>query len=812
MMRDLNPPYRQLALFVLLALLGTAASFLNVKIPHTEVFIEGRWIFGFIGFVLLKRWWAAMLLAAVLSLPLLSDVPFHVGFFGNTLYAVPSLIVIRLVHFRILDRFRRPWPYALGWFVTVMACYQAFVTPAVWGVVAALQEKPVWAAILEGWRTQPYLVESLLVALVSASAMAARRSNQQFRRLQDVVRTIPQPMSLLSTDYRYLAVNDVYSEIYARPREEIQGRSVAEFFSPDVFDAEIKPQLDRCLAGEIVHYELHADLPGRKKRWMEVEHIPFRNEKGDVAAIVSHSLDITERKLAEEALRESKRLLDATGRMARVGGWELDAETLEVRWTEETYRIHDVPPDYMPPLQEAINFFHPDERERLSHAIQQALDHGVPYDMELRFITARGKHLWTRTMCRPQIENGKTVRLMGTFQDITERKRAEEERARLEEQYRQAQKMEAIGQLTGGVAHDFNNLLQVINGATELALGDIEANHPARETLEEVAKAGHRAAWLVSQLLLFSRRQIMRPKTLDLNEAVQDMLKMLMRVIGEHIRVEWVPGPQVGTIHADRGMVEQALMNLCVNARDAMPDGGILTIETHEMTIDEEVAAAHSWARPGRYALLSVSDTGTGMDKETLHHVFEPFFTTKGTGRGTGLGLATVYGILKQHDGLINVYSEPDQGSVFNLYWPITQPDAQAVEATPESGARSGTETILLAEDDEVVRNLARTVLERAGYTVLTATNGTEAVEIFEARGDEIDLVFLDVVMPETGGREAYERMRADRPELRAVFASGYSEDAIHTDFVLDQGLTFLQKPFGREELLSVIRQVLDSD
>jgi nitrogen-specific signal transduction histidine kinase len=400
--------------------------------------------------------------------------------------------------------------------------------------------------------------------------------------------------------------------------------------------------------------------------------------------------------------------------------------------------------------------------------------------------------------------------ILGTGVDITERKQAEEERKQLEAQYRQAQKMDAIGQLTGGVAHDFNNLLQVINAGTDLAMQDLEAGHRARESLVDVAKAGDRAARLVSQLLLFSRRQIMRPELLDLNEIVANLLKMLRRVIGEHIQLQWRPGTHVGTIRADRGMIEQALVNLCVNARDAMPEGGTLAIETHEASLDEADCAAHSGAKPGRYAVLSVEDTGGGMDEKTLEHIFEPFFTTKETDKGTGLGLATVYGIVKQHEGLIQAYSEPRMGTTFKLYWPWCAADSKAPESSDPGDVRGGTETILLAEDDEMVQMVARTILEREGYEVLAAGDGAAAVALLEERGEKVEMAILDVVMPRMGGREAYERMQELRPGLKVLFASGYSEDAVHTDFVLDKGLSLIQKPFSREALLRAVRKALD--
>ena len=393
---------------------------------------------------------------------------------------------------------------------------------------------------------------------------------------------------------------------------------------------------------------------------------------------------------------------------------------------------------------------------------------------------------------------------------IAERKHAEQEKAQLEDQLRQSQKMEAIGRLAGGVAHDFNNLLQVITGYTDLAGDELEDGHPACESLREVGKAAESAAALVGQLLAFSRRQIMRPEDLDINEVVVGLMKMLERVIGEHIRLELIRGHRLDSVHADRSMIEQILMNLSVNARDAMPAGGCLTIETENVRVDAEYCEAHPWAKPGRYVLLSVTDTGFGMDEDTLQRVFEPFFTSKGLGKGTGLGLATVYGIVKQHDGMITAYSEVDKGTTFKVYLPVNERRAATIGTKIEGAVLGGTETILLAEDDDSVRELARTMLQHAGYAVLAARNGHDAVNLFAEHCKDVDLLILDVVMPGMGGREAYEQIKAQRPDIPALFASGYSENAIHTNFVLEESLTLIQKPFGRRALLRAVREALD--
>jgi PAS domain S-box-containing protein len=380
----------------------------------------------------------------------------------------------------------------------------------------------------------------------------------------------------------------------------------------------------------------------------------------------------------------------------------------------------------------------------------------------------------------------------------------------LEAQLIQSQKMEAIGQLAGGIAHDFNNLLHVINGFAEIARSALPADAPVQLELSQIALAGERAAALTGQLLAFSRRQVMEPDNIDPNEVISKMGGMLRRVIGEHIQLDILASPRLGRIYADQGMIEQVLMNLCVNARDAMKAGGRLNIETENVLISDEYCRDHVWAKPGRYVLISVTDTGCGMDRETLEHIFEPFFTTKGMHEGTGLGLSMVYGIVKQHDGMINVYSEVDKGTTFKVYLPHSERAAQDVGTKIEGEVPRGTETILVVEDDEAVRGLTRTVLESAGYTVIEAENGHQALEAYRLQHERIHLALLDVVMPGMGGRDAYRAMLEIDPDLKALFASGYSENAIHTNFVLDSGLVLLKKPYSRDDLLRAIRRILD--
>jgi PAS domain S-box-containing protein len=395
---------------------------------------------------------------------------------------------------------------------------------------------------------------------------------------------------------------------------------------------------------------------------------------------------------------------------------------------------------------------------------------------------------------------------------LLEEARQKKEHEKLEVQLRQAQRMEAVGQLAGGVAHDFNNLLQVINGYAEIVLCNLDVEHSCHTHVGEIARAGSRAASLVRQLLAFSRRQVLEMRDINLNDVITDLMKMIRRVIGEHIVLDFHANCDLGIVRADPGQVEQVLLNLCVNARDAMPDGGKITIETENARVDEEFCKKHPWADPGLYALMSVSDTGCGMDDETMANIFEPFFTTKDVGKGTGLGLSTVYGLVKQHRGLVHVYSEIDKGSIFRVYLPLIECVAEEIGERPKSPAVGGTETILLAEDDDMVRNLSQSILEEAGYKVLTAVDGKDALRKFMEQADQINLVLLDLVMPNMGGHTVFKEIHEIYPDTKVLFSSGYSLNAIHSDFVLDEGMELIRKPFRRDDLLSKIREALDSN
>lgn len=399
-----------------------------------------------------------------------------------------------------------------------------------------------------------------------------------------------------------------------------------------------------------------------------------------------------------------------------------------------------------------------------------------------------------------------------TAADITEQKNARKENEKLEYRLRHTQKMEAVGELSGGIAHEFNNLLQIINGYADLMTDDIDNTHPARPALNEIISAGNRAANLVRNLLTFSSRQVMQMMDIRINDLIPKTIQMLKGLLGENIELDFIPGHNLGLVTADPSMIEQVLVNLCINARDSMPEGGTITIETENILINGQYCRTHDWAQPGRFVLISVSDTGTGMDAYTASRAFEPFFTTKPAETSHGLGLATAYGIIRQHEGMINVYSEPGQGALFKIYLPEVERRATEVGVNLKGQILGGSETILIAEDDEMVCDLMQTVLNRAGYRTICTRDGEKAIKTFESNIENIDLTVLDVVMPGKNGKEVHDAIKALKPEARILFCSGYTSNAIHSNFVLHEDMELLQKPFSADELLRKVRDILDSD
>ncbi len=401
--------------------------------------------------------------------------------------------------------------------------------------------------------------------------------------------------------------------------------------------------------------------------------------------------------------------------------------------------------------------------------------------------------------------------------DLTERRQAEAGRARAEEalrqsveQLRQAQKMEAVGRLAGGVAHDFNNVLSVILSYGEFLIADLKPGDPMRADVEEIRKAAERAAGLTRQLLLFSRQQIVEPQVVDLHDVLVNMDKMLQRILGEDVELVSVPGKGAGRVQADPSHIEQVILNLVVNARDAMPTGGKLTIETADVVLDEDFAMRHLPVKAGPHVMLAVTDTGVGMDRETQARIFEPFFTTKGVGKGTGLGLSTVFGIVQQSGGTIWVYSEPGQGTTFKVYLPRVDTEVDPARPHVAPATLRGTETILIVEDEEQVRTTAVSILRRQGYRILVSEHPGEALLVCEQHPEAIDLLLTDVVMPQMSGPELARRVRETRPAIKVLCMSGYTDDTVVRHGIVESGVAFIQKPLTPTALSQKVRQVLD--
>jgi len=690
--------------------------------------------------------------------------------------SIPMLVAKRLIGVLNLNAVGRPRPFTLGQMkaLTILAGTAA----------AALESASLYTQVRQAEADYRSIFEN------AGEGIFRRTTDGKFITANPAMAQI---LGYQSPDELMSEINDVASRLYVDPDRQIEW--------------ERRLREDERIVG----FESQYRRKDGSFVWVSESARAVRNQEGEILYFEGIAEDVTERKRAEYDLSESEERyrdlvenardiiyqhdLQGNYTSTNAAGQQLTGYSLE-----ETLALNmtdTVAPEYLDKAREML-------RLKLAGEIVTAY--------ELEILTKQGGRIPVEANTRLVYRNGVPVGVQGIARDITERKRLEEALRESEGQLRQSQKLEAIGQLAGGVAHDFNNLLTAINGYSALALRRVGEDHPITPYLEEIQKAGDRAANLTRQLLAFGRKQLLQPLALNLNDILGDMIKLLKRLIGEDIQLVTKPGADLKQIKADPGQLEQVLVNLVVNARDAMPRGGIVTIETVNTTLDGTYASKHLDAIPGEYVMLAISDTGTGMDHKTQSRIFEPFFTTKAKDKGTGLGLSTVYGIIKQSGGSVWVYSELGKGTTFKVYLPLVEEEVkQAAETAGLAPLRHGSETVLLVEDEDMVRKLASELLAETGYRVLEANGGEAAIHLGKKHKERIDLLITDVVMPKLSGKEVAQQLQAIHPETKVLFMSGYTDEAIVHHGIVDSGIAFIQKPFSERALAQKIRDVLDA-
>ncbi|HVO62153.1 MAG TPA: PAS domain S-box protein [Terriglobales bacterium] len=682
--------------------------------------------------------------------------------------------------------------------------------------------KPANVAVLVDVTERKH-AEQLQTALyrIAATTSSADDPQQLFAAIHGIV------AELMYAKNFYLALYDEKTDLISfpyfvdeedpRPAPRPPGNGLTEYIirtgetllaTPEVFEDLIRrgevevigaPSLDwlgvPLKTGDITFGVLVVQSYTEQRRYGE-------REKEILTFVSQHVASAIEHKRSQQALRESEvryrtlvqsavygifrwsledQFTDVNPALVSILGYDSAGEVLSLRMTQDVYA----------------------DAKQHQEIVSNLLAAGQMRGMEVQWRRKDDRNITVRLSGRSIQEDGRTIGFEMIVEDITERRL-------LEEQLRQAQKMEAVGQLAGGIAHDFNNLLTVIKGNSQLLLEKLHAVDSRRSGVEQIQKAADRAASLIYQLLAFSRKQVIEFRVLDLNGMIANTMQLLRRLMGEHIELTIIEGKDLGRVKADPGQMEQVVMNLALNARDAMPEGGKLTLETENVEIDQNYSSAAASVSPSKYVMLRVSDTGLGMDKETLAHIFEPFFTTKAVGKGTGLGLSTVYGIVRQSNGFITAHSEPGVGSSFRVYLPHVDQQADDLEdVRPVEANLQGSETVLVVEDEDGVRSLITLLLTRNGYTVLEASNGEDALELCQRRNAPVHLLITDLVLPRMNGRELAEFMAEHHPGIRTLFMSGYTDDATLKDGVLENRATFLQKPFNMETLLHKVREVL---
>ncbi len=624
--------------------------------------------------------------------------------------------------------------------------------------------------------------------------------NENKDMLETIIESISSPLFYKDVNGHYLGCNSAFSNYLGIPKEKIIGSSVFDISPEELAEIYHRADLDLLESGGSQTYEAKVRYADGALHEIVFNKSVILHQDGRVGGLVGVMLDITKLKQVEESLHKFSQVVEQSPLPVIITDTSGSIEYVNPRFSEVTgYSIPEII-DQNPRIMNSG-----ETSSELYRNLWETITKGGTWQGVLRNRKKNGELFWeTATISSLKNREGEIIKYFAIKEDITARKN-------LEDQLQQAQKIESIGNLAGGVAHDFNNMLGVILGHTELAIRKADPASPLISDLEEIRTAANRSANLTRQLLTFARKQVITPKVLDLNESISGTIKILERLIGENIQLSWNPASNLWPVKVDPTQVDQILANLCVNARDAIAGIGKISIKTANTSWDEDAIASHPYdVVSGDYALLSVSDDGCGMDKEAQTHIFEPFYTTKEVGSGTGLGLATVYGAVKQNHGFLAVYSEPGQGTVFNIYFPREKATVEVVAETAEKTLLRGTETVLLVEDDEMLLRLVTSMLEESGYTVLAAATTALAQTLAEEHPGPIHLLISDVIMPAMNGKELSEKLLPLRPEMKVLFLSGYTADIISSQGVIEDEIHFLQKPFSLETLTAKVRELLD--
>ncbi len=637
---------------------------------------------------------------------------------------------------------------------------------------------------------------------------AQRKAEETTARLAAIVSSSTDAIIGKTLDGVVTSWNTAAERIFGYSTAEMVGNSVFMLIPPDLHDSE-RALLQSIRRGEWVEFsETQRIRKDGRRIYVDVSVSPIRDGLDRVVGASSIIRDITERRQAAEALAQSQERLQLALRAARMGTWQWDLPTNALTWDDGMRLLYGLGSgEDITQFEDFLQRVHPEDRAFVSAGVQQAVEATGGLDYEFRIVLPDGRIRWLADQGRVlRDQAGRLLCMTGVCLDITDRRH-------IEERLRQSQRMDSVGQLAGGIAHEANNMMSVVLGCADYVLQRTDLQPAVREDVEQIWRAAKRTAGITQQLLAFSRRQVLQPQVLDLNTTVRNLESILSRTVGETRGLRMHLSPDLGKVRADPGQLEQVLINLTLNARDAMPEGGRLTIETMKVVLDEAYAEGKSVAtlRPGEFVLLAVSDTGHGMDRGTLSRIFEPFFTTKGVGQGTGLGLSTVYGIVKQSGGFIWVYSEPELGTTFKVYMPVVKGSPEAVAApTPAPGARVD-EVVLVAEDEPMVRNIMARTLRECGYAVLEAGHGGEALEMVEAHQGRISLIVADLVMPDMGGREMAAQLAERWPDVPVLFTSGYTGLDVVRRGLMEEGQQFVQKPLAPEELARKVREMVDA-